>query len=46
LRQRQQHGQNQFLPEDDPAPFDGVARVGYWPAHRILGLFKLARVVE
>jgi GTP cyclohydrolase IA len=27
-------------------PFVGVAHVGYLPAHRILGLSKLARVVE
>jgi len=27
-------------------PFQGVAHVGYLPAHRILGLSKLARVVD
>ena len=27
-------------------PFSGVAHVGYLPAHRILGLSKLARVVD
>jgi GTP cyclohydrolase I len=27
-------------------PFSGVAHVGYLPSHRIVGLSKLARVVE
>ncbi len=27
-------------------PFSGVAHVGYLPAHRILGLSKLARIVD
>jgi GTP cyclohydrolase IA len=34
------------LDQHDLLPFTGVAHVGYLPADRILGLSKLARVVE
>ena len=32
--------------EHHPLPFAGVARVGYLPGDRLVGLAKLARVVE